>query len=257
MPAHLVDMERGAAVTRRRVHSWAGRRGQRGFTLLELAIVLFILTLLLAGVMTPLTRQLQERQIAETRRGLADIQASLLGHALSHRDPQGHPYLPCPDRRTGPGANDGLEDRLPEGGCAVLSGNLPWLTLGLPGADAWGNRYTYAVSPAYAHAQAGIRPHPAPATALTACLDRDCSRHLAAAAVWLSHGPNGLGALNAGGGLNRAPPGADEAQNADGDGRFVSRPPAGSDRPGGEFDDLVQWLPPAQLLGRLCLEAGC
>jgi prepilin-type N-terminal cleavage/methylation domain-containing protein len=227
-----------------------------GFTLIELAIVLFILTLLMAGAMTPLARQIVERQSADTRRALMDVKTALLGYALSHRDPAGRPYLPCPDRRDGPQANDGEEDRLPEGGCAVESGNLPWLTLGLAQADAWDNRYTYAVAPAYAHALTGIVPHPVPATALKLCLDRRSDRPLMAAAVWLSHGPNGFGAINAAARPNRPPTARDEQENADGDPVFVHRPPAAADRPGGEFDDLVHWLAPNYLIGRLCGEAG-
>lgn len=232
---------------------------QCGFTLIELAIVLFILTLLMAGAMTPLTQQLAERQTAETRRTLEALKTALLGYALSHRDAQERPYLPCPDLRgTGIGADDGLEDRLPDGRCAAIAGNLPWLTLGMAEADAWGNRYAYAVSPAYAHAGQGIAAHPAPPAELTVCLGRDCASPVTAAAVLLAHGRNGLGALNAAGGVNRAPSGADERENADADGRFVSRPPAAADRPGGEFDDLVTWLAPSYLLGRLCGEgAAC
>jgi prepilin-type N-terminal cleavage/methylation domain-containing protein len=226
-----------------------------GFTLIELAIVLFILTLLMAGAMTPLSRQIVERQSADTRRGLMDIQTALLGYALSHRDPAGRPYLPCPDRREGPQANDGEEDRLPDGSCAVTSGNLPWLTLGLAQTDAWGNRHGYAVARAYAHAQAGIVPHPAPPTELKLCLDAVCDRHLMAAAVWLSHGPNGLGAINAAGRPNRPALARDERENANGDPVYVHRPPAAADRPGGEFDDLVHWLAPDALIGRLCGEA--
>ncbi len=228
----------------------------RGFTLIELAIVLFILTLLMAGAMTPLARQILERQSADTRRGLKDIETALVGYALSHRDPAGRPYLPCPDRREGPQANDGVEDRLPDGTCAVVSGNLPWLTLGLGPTDAWGNRHSYAVARAYAQAQAGIVAYPAPVPELELCLDEHCARPLRAAAVWLSHGPNGLSAVNAAGRPNRPAIGRDEQENADGDPVYVHRPPAAADRPGGEFDDLVHWLAPDYLIGRLCGQGG-
>jgi prepilin-type N-terminal cleavage/methylation domain-containing protein len=231
----------------------------RGFTLIELAIVLFILTLLMAGVMTPLTQQLTARQEADTRRALEEARISLLGYAISHRDAGQRPYLPCPDRRDGarPGqANDGLEDRLPDGRCATLAGNLPWLGLGLAETDAWGNRLTYAVAPGYAHGAEGIRPHPAPPATLKICLDRDCARHALVAAVLLSHGRNGLGARNAAGGRNRPPNGQDELENADADEVFISRAMAAADRPGGEFDDQVVWLSPSQLFGRLCGEAA-
>ncbi len=226
----------------------------RGFTLIELAIVLFILTLLMAGVMTPLTEQLSERRTLETRRALEELKTAVLGYALSHRDAEDRPHLPCPDlrqARVAGRANDGVEDRLPDGRCAAVAGNLPWITLGMAQTDAWGNRYAYAVAPAYAHAGAGIVAHPAPVADLMVCLDRDCGQRIAAAAVLLAHGRNGLGALNAAGQFNRTPIGADEQEHADGDGQFVARPPAGPDRPGGEFDDMVSWIAPDYLIGRL------
>lgn len=239
-----------------------------GFTLIELALVLFILTLVMAGAMTPLTRMLTERQSAETRRALAEAKTALLGYALTHRDALGRPYLPCPDRLTGPGAGDGREDRLPDGRCAGAQGTLPWLSLGLPAADAWGNRYTYAVALDYADAQAGITTHPPPAAGLRICLAQPasgnaddqaqataCAQSAPAAAVILSHGPNGLGAVSAHGGRNRSPTGADERHNASHEGVFISRSPAAADRPGGEFDDLLLWLSPEALIGRLCAEA--
>ncbi len=225
---------------------------QRGFTLIELAIVLFILTLLLGGIMTPLTQQIAARQESETRRGLEDLKTALLGYALSHRDTAQRPYLPCPDRRDAATGGDGKEDRLPDGRCAASVGNFPWLSLGLGAADAWGNRFTYAVAPAYAHAGQGIVAHPAPAAELQVCLERGCRSRMAAAAVLLSHGRNGLGAQNASGRLNQMPGGEDELENSDADESFVSRPPAASDRAGGEFDDLSLWLGPDYLLGWIC-----
>ncbi|MCS6785504.1 MAG: type II secretion system GspH family protein [Thiobacillaceae bacterium] len=228
------------------------RRLAAGFTLLELALVLFVLTLLMAGMMTPLTRQITERQALETRRAMAEARDALLGYALGHRDPAGRPYLPCPDQRSGPHAGDGLEDRRPDGGCVTDHGLLPWATLGLTQADAWGNRYSYAVAPAYAHAQAGISAHPPPPTTLTLCLGHGCASRLQPAAILVSHGPNGLGATNSVGGRNLPPNGADERQNADDDGVFVSRSPTTADRPGGEFDDLVLWLSASGLIGQLC-----
>ncbi len=40
---------------------------QRGFTLIEMAIVLVIVTILIGGLAMPLSAQIQARRIAETR----------------------------------------------------------------------------------------------------------------------------------------------------------------------------------------------
>lgn len=223
-----------------------------GFTLVELAIVLFVITLLLGGMLTPLSQQIAERQNSDTRHTLENARTALVGYALSHRDSTGKPYLPCPDQHSGVGAGDGEEDRLADGRCTALVGSLPWHTLGVAETDAWGNRLGYAVSPGYADASHGIVLAPAPATQISVCQDKACAQPLAAAAVVLSHGRNGLGAHNAAGKTNLAPVSADERANAGAGPRFVMHPPTAADRAGGEFDDLVTWLSPAWLLGRLC-----
>lgn len=236
-------------------------RRSDGFTLIELSIVLFIVTLLFAGALTPLTQQLAELQNSQTRRQLEAVKTALIGYALSHRDAESRPYLPCPDLRqdiAGAQANDGLEDRRPDGGCAASSGNSPWITLGVPESDAWGNRLTYAVSPAFSGARLGLRAWPEPAAELRVCLDQGCASHTQAAALLVSHGRNGLGAVNQMGRLNQPASGADELENSDGDARFVQRPPSALGRAGGEFDDLGLVLSAPYLLGRLCgPELGC
>ena len=224
----------------------------KGFTLVELAIVLFVITLLLGGMLTPLSQQIAERQNSDTRHTLESARTALVGYALSHRDSSGKPYLPCPDQHSGSGAGDGQEDRLADGRCAAVVGSLPWHTLGVAEADAWGNHLGYAVSPGYADAGHGIVHAPAPATQASICQETACAQPLAAAAVLLSHGRNGFGAHNAMGRTNLAPVSADERANADASPDFVMHPPSAADRAGGEFDDLVTWLSPAWLLGRLC-----
>lgn len=226
----------------------------KGFTLVELAIVLFVITLLLGGMLTPLSQQIAERQNRDTRNTLENARLALVGYALSHRDSHGNPYLPCPERFGG--AGDGLEARLADGRCAVLVGGLPWRTLGMADTDAWGNRLDYAVSPGYADASQGIAHHPAPASQVSVCQNRDCAQAMDAVAVVLSHGRNGFGARNALGKSNLPPVSADERVNANGTPRFIMRPPTAADRAGGEFDDLVTWLSPAWLLGRLCEPAS-
>ena len=172
------------------------RRRSSGFTLLELALVLLVITVLLGGLAVPFTRQIETRRIAETNKAMATIQDALLGYAMSHTtssctcsyDKSGLPtggtcptanacpssitgtgnavtltmtrhYLPCPDI-----TGDGVEDRTGTA-CTIAgsaSGNnghvgwLPWATLGLPQSDAWGNRYAYDVVPDYADSSIGF-----------------------------------------------------------------------------------------------------
>ena len=74
----------------------AQRHYSRGFTLVELAIVLIILALLSGGLMMTLSSQVDQRSYRETQQQLQDIRDALLGYAASHPALDGKPYLPCP-----------------------------------------------------------------------------------------------------------------------------------------------------------------
>jgi prepilin-type N-terminal cleavage/methylation domain-containing protein len=227
---------------------------QRGFTLIELAIVLVIITILIGGLAMPLSAQIQARRIAETRADMRAIQDALIGYAM--RQPAGQPYLPCPDND-----GDGKED-LPRGDtdneCVRIRGGLPWRTLGIDEADAWGSRYTYAVSKPFTNS-AGFE----------SVDDGDLDVHRSAACsgdgmtgvavVIVSHGPNARGAQNMSGGTPLAPASvpADERANLPASTAapctnrgFVSH------LPNEDFDDLVVWLHPNILRDRLC-RGGC
>ncbi|MBM4180762.1 MAG: prepilin-type N-terminal cleavage/methylation domain-containing protein [Betaproteobacteria bacterium] len=226
--------------------------GDCGFTLVELAIVLFIVTLLLGGMLMPLGRQIAERQAADTRRALEHARTALVGYALARRAADSPGHLPCPDLRapaaTGR-ANDGTEDRLPDGRCAASAGNLPWRSLGLAEGDAWGNRLGYAVTRTWSRpgAHAG-----GTAETLEICRDAACAEALPAAAVLISHGGNGFGAGNAHGGVNLAPSGREELANARGGERYYMLAPREAGHGQGEFDDLLLPLSADWLRGRLC-----
>lgn len=56
----------------------------RGFTLIELAIVLVIMTILIGGLAMPLSAQIQARRIAETNRTLEEAREAIIGYAMSH-----------------------------------------------------------------------------------------------------------------------------------------------------------------------------
>lgn len=156
---------------------------RRGYTIIEMAIAVTVLTILLGGALIPVSRQYEKRQYDQTRGLIAEARGAVVSYALRNRTgargivyydnlpyaiPGGRPYLPCPDI-----TGDGIEDRagirplaggvLPaaalasDGVCASQKGALPWKTLGLKReVDTWGNRLTYHVDAAYSNALLGF-----------------------------------------------------------------------------------------------------
>ncbi len=57
---------------------------QRGFTLIEMAIVLVIITIMIGGLAMPLSAQIQARRIAETNKTLEEAREAVIGYAMSH-----------------------------------------------------------------------------------------------------------------------------------------------------------------------------
>lgn len=59
-------------------------KNQTGFTLIELAIVLVIVTLLVGGLAMPLSAQIEARRISETKKTLGEARESILGYTMTH-----------------------------------------------------------------------------------------------------------------------------------------------------------------------------
>lgn len=241
----------------------------RGFTLIELAIVLVIMTILIGGLAVPLSAQIQARRIAETSKIMEEAREAIIGYAMTHpADPDNSRHLPCPDIN-----GDGREDRdvagfcTPVAGVIAPTGFLPWVDLGVASQDAWGNRLRYAVVGGLASRAAGFSiagAAPPPADPLVACSNNACVAAAPDVAddlalVLVSHGPNGWGAQNINnppGTLQAAPNGPDEAANLDTDPIYVSRAPTTPDAAAGEFDDRLSWISLWQLIVRVC-PTGC
>jgi prepilin-type N-terminal cleavage/methylation domain-containing protein len=128
-----------------------------GFTLIEIAVVLVVLSILLAAVAIPIATQLNQRRATETQRTLDIANQALIGFAsVSGR-------LPCPATDGGSVgiANSFGVEAFAAGGteangnCAVWVGYVPAVTLGLSPVDSqgflvdgWGtkaNRIRYSV----------------------------------------------------------------------------------------------------------------
>lgn len=222
---------------------------QRGFSLIEIAVVLVIVGLLIGGLVTPLGMQLEQRKIGDTQKALDEAKEALLGFALRYG------YLPCPAIS----ASNGLEDR---NGSQCRNrrrdGFLPWATLGLNKLDSWDHLYRYSVTPAFTDSVSLFNlSTPRDISVLT----RDGAGATAQAtgvndipAVILSHGKNGFGASGELGNriADTAPNNVDEKINAATATTFVSRTASSNGAAaGGAFDDLVVWLSPNILYNRM------
>lgn len=234
-----------------------------GFTLFEVAVVLFVMTLILGSLLIPLTTQVEEKQASDAQKAIEEIRDALIGFAAANG------YLPCPDRTSGANSNDGIEDSS-AGFCSTITGalaigNVPWATLGLSNnADPWGNRYRYAVIENFARRSptATFSLTTTVSNALRICSTVACTTQLvdatssSAVAVVLSHGKNGWGAINSlTNTANGASSSADEIDNHDTDPDFVYRSRTTAGSTAGEFDDILTWVSRPALLNRM-ISAG-
>lgn len=232
-------------------HAIARTTRHSGFSLVELSIVLVIIALISSGLIFSLTGQQDQLQTKDAQKQLATIQEALLGYAMSNG------RLPCPAPANLPSgnANAGLAPAPPCTGNAQY-GVLPWVTLGLPETDPWGNRFTYFVSQKFTAALSGSAqasftlttgsPNATPADNAGTANAINGGANVASdlPAVIVSHGKRGAGAFTPAG--SQIPGAAgDEAENADNDLSFVSRTPNDS------FDDLVAWIIPSVLKSRM------
>lgn len=228
---------------------------EKGFTLVEMAMVLAIVALLLAGLVPTISGQIEQRRSAETKTQLNEIQQALIGFAIIKG------RLPCPATTT----SNGLENPSTGGTCTNFNdGFVPGATLGLNSLndqglvlDAWDNPIRYAVTSwssstyttADGMATAGLS---ALSPNLLVCntatgITSGCASGEALTAdpgvpvVIFSTGKNG-----ATGGT-----GTDESENLDDDRFFVSHTPTAASFANGEFDDLMVWISNQVLLNRM------
>lgn len=229
-----------------------------GFSLVEMAVVLAIVGLLLAGLLPSISAQMDIKKINETRTQMDEIRAALIGFAVSKG------YLPCPDITTPPDGNeDRMEvtppsDNVPQTGqstktykCSADEGGLPYNQIGVSEQDPFNSSYIYRVTPAFAKKYEVYSAPSGGGTLLTTtyftlsdngviniCNTQACSTPRLtdnAVAVIVSRGKNW--ALT---------PSTDEAANTDSNTNFVSH-----DFMQDSFDDLVIWISPNTLFNRM------
>lgn len=121
-----------------------GRNRQRGFSLIEIALVLVIVGLALGGIMAAFGPQMERKQVTDTQDRMKQASEAIVAFALVNR------RLPCPATA----ASNGAEVTGARGICTnPNNGFVPAATLGLgdraPNGltqDAWVGGLRYAVS---------------------------------------------------------------------------------------------------------------
>ncbi|MFZ3086683.1 MAG: type II secretion system protein [Methylotenera sp.] len=267
-------------------------RFQRGFTLVEMAVVLVIFAILLGGLIVPLSAQIDMQRYNETKNILEDTKGALLGYVTANK------RLPCPDTD-----GDGLEQPLvaviqndtpaPQStqtfSCPTLEGRLPFQTLSVGRMDGWSNQLLYRVSPAFSTRTKVFSANNAMGAVIsdtyftltstgniaiqtrgddpgTAAVETKFLLNLATnvPAVIISHGKNGYGAISSDGTAMPLPPvvNADEETNRTAGTTKIIRTVAAisgacSDTVEGsascEFDDVVTWLSANVIVNRMVM----
>jgi prepilin-type N-terminal cleavage/methylation domain-containing protein len=239
------------------------KQPQRGFTLVEMAMVLVIFGLLLAALLVSLQAQRNLALQTETNNTLSVARKALLGFAQT----QGR--LPCPATAV----SNGAESPVGGGTCSQQTGFLPAASLGIQPADAqgfaldgWNNRILYTVTqvniagvatPEFTTANemanigiAGLSPNlrvcgTSTAASCTAVINLINN---AAAVIYSTGATAALGSVGK----------ADETENlnavANVDIVFVSHE-SRQNGANGEFDHLVVWISPFVLYNEM-IQAG-
>jgi prepilin-type N-terminal cleavage/methylation domain-containing protein len=240
------------------------RTPSAGFTLAELTVVLIIIGLLLGGLFVPLSAQNAIRYRSDTEKALTDIREALIGFAIANG------RLPCPARATAVSgdADNGIEPTpILAAGCANAAGVLPWVTLGVNELDAWGNRYTYRVTPEFTRQapQTTFNGANCPASAQNSgfalCSQGDMtvlntvggtpiSSNIPA--IVISHGSNGNGAYTSQGTQLAVGGDADELDNQlTAGGTNMANTNLVSKTTTATYDDMLIWISPNILFNRM------
>lgn len=227
-------------------------KGSKGFTLVEMAVVLVIVGLLLGGMVLPLVTLQEQTTFNETRQKLSDIRETLLGYGITHG------YLPCPAIS----ASNGAEDRnVGTGACNKRVGFLPWTELGVQKLDNWNHLYRYSVSANFADSGTKILlSSNGDITIVARDVNAGTSNISNIPVVVMSFGKLANWAYQDDGTqiVDTSATNTDEdinGNNAAGTNFYTRDVTTNTASTGGEFDDLVVWIPTGLYINRM-ISAG-
>lgn len=245
-------------------------QNSKGFTLIELAVVLVVVGILLGSFIGTLTSRINVTKNSDAVDELEEIKQSMMAYAFVNG------FLPCPDCDVVGGdctaalVGDGISDYdAGNARCSVnqAAGNVPWVTIGLGRGDPWSNHYRYAVQNEYADeniaftldgsAGSAIIQEPDFVADATGATPHSLAENIVA--IVFSHGSNGYGAISADNLAMPAIPAAniDELNNTDNNQLYYMRPETSAETTiaGKEFDDIVIWISEYELKAKM-VEAG-
>jgi prepilin-type N-terminal cleavage/methylation domain-containing protein len=213
-------------------------RTAKGFSLVEIAVVMVIIGLLIGGLIMPLSsqRDLNNRKQAEQQ--LNEVHDALLGFAATYG------RLPCPATTT---SNGLAAPDMATTNCQQEHGFVPARTLGLNGSfsntnlllDAWNNPLRYSLSSVGTWVYANDIVLGVIDADYRICRQSGCGGTSIVAekivAVIHSGGKDGAQTTTS----------PDQLENSDNDDDFASR--TFSEGVNTEFDDLLRWVSPNAL----------
>lgn len=226
---------------------------QRGFTLIEVSIVMLIIAFTLGSIMIPLGTSLEQKAINETKQQVADIKAAIINFVVANG------RLPCPDTTTGFN-RDGQENN-PGGICTSELGSVPHVTLNIPHRqDAWGQPFIYRVTAGFADTAAvgpGTLCDTTTNTTVSIAMCSAADGNITVNEYNLNTGADDPAALNIaaivlskGKNFQAADNSVKEAENADNNTVYFKN--GYNDRNSSmPFDDIVVWISPNELIGHL------
>jgi prepilin-type N-terminal cleavage/methylation domain-containing protein len=255
-----------------------GRR-TRGFSLIEIAIVLVVVGLIVSGGLLGISPVLQANKVTQTNTQLDKIEQTLVLYVIQNG------CLPCPGDATAAtlaGANAGQSEATGavyystgcHATCQYAQGLVPWVSLGLARTDVtdpFGSFIDYVVATGLTGSTTMQRTppstYPTATTSLqvqnTAAVAQTQANPNGAAYVLISHGPDGSYGYAAANGTLRTDPngGAKQTLNeasgtAAPNAVYVQDTPQGAASANGFFDDIVRFRT-APVIIQLCGSNAC